>query len=95
MLTLNGASVGDTLRAPLSIGVGDAVDALLGIVAVDDVDTLDDNLDSGDAEGVLVVLTFGSSVIFFGNIAAVDVMTLLRFLIWLFGRNGINMRHSV
>jgi hypothetical protein len=74
---LNGASVGDTFRAPLSIGVGDAVDALLKIVAVDDVDTRDDNLVVD--EGVLVVLTSVT------DIAAVDVVTLLRVLIWLFG----------
>ena len=77
ILTLNGALVGDTLRAPLSIGVGDAVDALLGIVAGDDVDTLDDNLGGGDAAGVLGVLTFGFSVISVTDIAAVDVATLL------------------
>jgi hypothetical protein len=77
ILTLNGALVGDTLRAPLSIVVGDAVDALLGIVAVNDVDTLDNNMGSGD-EGVLVVLTSVT------DIAAVDVVTLLRVLIWWF-----------
>jgi hypothetical protein len=42
-----------------------------------DVDTLDNNMGSGD-EGVLVVLTSVT------DIAAVDVVTLLRVLIWWF-----------
>jgi hypothetical protein len=53
ILTLNGVLVGDTVRAPFSIVVEDVVDALLRIVVGDDMDTLDDNLGSGDGEGVL------------------------------------------
>ena len=76
ILTLNGVLVGDTMRAPSSIGVEDGVDGLLRIVVGDNMDTFDDNLGSEDAEGVLVVLTVGFSVISITDTAAVDAVTL-------------------